>query len=113
VGHHVYTAGGPDPHRNPPSYSPPKNQPGTPVNVIQWAPPGSHADQPKLAGHDRVIVDVELFVPPGFTPAPGDLIDLPSGPAGQFMVIGYPEDYNHGFHGWQPGSVVNLRRVEG
>ncbi|WP_280246159.1 hypothetical protein [Nocardia abscessus] len=112
VGHHACTPGGPDPHRNPATYTPPKNQPGTPVPVIQWGVPES--TEPKLAGHDRtVIVDVELFVTPEFNPNPGDLIDLPAGPAGQFEVVGYPEDANHGFHGWRPGSVVNLRRMEG
>jgi hypothetical protein len=114
VGWHVHTEGGPDRFRQPPIYTPPKTQPGTPVRVIQWAAPQSDSsgrDGVQMPGYERVIIDVQLFVPPSFRPSPKDLIDLPG--MGQFEVVGYPEDYNHGFHGWQPGNVINLHRVEG
>jgi hypothetical protein len=108
VGHHAYSAGGPDPHRNPPSYTPPIDEPGEAVAVYGWHVPST--TEPKIAGHDRVIVDVELLVPPEFIPGPHDRIDLPTG---QFEVVGEVQDYNHGPFGWHPGSVINLRKVDG
>lgn len=116
VGWHVRTNTGPDRYREPATYSPPKDQPGTPVPVIQWSAAKSDdsgSDGRQQLGYERVVLSVDLFVPPGFTPKRGDLIDLPAGPVGQFEIVGAVEDYNHGFHGWHPGSVVNLRRVEG
>lgn len=108
VGHHVYSPGGPDPHRNPASYSPPLDEPGTPVPVYGWSTPST--TEPKLAGHDRTIVDIELTAP-AFTPKPQDYIDLPDGQ--QCEVIGVEQDYNHGPFDWAPGSVTNLRKVDG
>lgn len=107
VGHHVYSAGGADPHRNPPTYTPPLDQPGTSVPVYGWHTPST--TEPKLAGHDRVIVDVELLAP-GFTPKPQDWIDLPDG---QYEVVGATQDYNHGPFDWTPGAVIQLRKVDG
>lgn len=116
VGWHVRTNTGADRFRDPPTYSPAKDAPGTPVAVIQWSAAksdSSGSDGRQQLGHQRVILEVDLFVLPGFTPAAGDLIDLPAGPAGQFEVVGHPADYTHGFHGWAPGSVIKLHRVEG
>lgn len=108
IGHHAYSPGGDDPYSDPPTFTPPRDQAGTEVAVIGWGAPQSQ--EPKIAGQNRVVVDIELYVPPDFRPGPHDLIDLPGG---QFEVIGYPEDCNHGFHQWQPGNVVNLQRTEG
>lgn len=96
-------------------YSPPKDQPGTPYMVCGWTHNYRKSSEPKLAGHDRVIVDIELYAPKSFPAGPHDLIDLPEG---QFEVIGYPEDYSDTpfppLNGWSVGGiVVNLRRVEG
>lgn len=116
VGWHVRTNTGPDRFREPATYSPPKDQPGTPVEVIQWSAAKSDdsgSDGRQQIGHDRTVVDILLSVPPEFVPSPGDLIDLPAAPAGQYKVVGYPEEYNHGFHQWRPGNVVQLRRVVG
>ena len=115
VGWQVRTDPG-DRHRGPPTYAPPKDQPGTQVPVIQIGAAKSSAaarDGRQLAGHERTEVLVALYVAPDFQPNPGDLIDLPAGPAGRYEVVGYPEDYNHGWHGWAPGNVVRLRRIEG
>lgn len=76
--------------------------------VYGWSSPKS--DEPKVAGHDRVIVDVELLAPEGFPARAHDRVILPDG---VFDVIGYAEDYNHGPFGWKPGLVLNLRRSEG
>lgn len=109
VGHHAYSADGEDPRGNPVvTYTPPADQPGTEVPVYGWYVPSS--TEPALAGHDRVIVDVAMLVPPGFPAGPHDLIDLPDG---QCEVIGYAEDYTHNPFGWGPGGVLNLQRVEG
>ncbi len=110
VGHHAYSSSTLDDYnRQVESWTPPKDSPGVPREVYGWAAPSS--TEPKLAGHNRVTVEVELLVPPDFVCGPHDVIDLPN--SGQFEVIGYPEDYTHGPFGFQPGYVVNLRRSEG
>lgn len=109
VGLHVWAGAGEDTHGNPvESYTPPLNQPGTPYAVIGWSVPSS--TEPAVAGHDRVVVDVELLTPPGFPAKPRDVIDLPSG---QFEVVGEVRDYTTGPFGFAPGGVANLRRVDG
>jgi hypothetical protein len=100
-----YSESGKDAHGNPvPSWSEvPEEHP-----VCGWSVPSS--DEPKLAGHDRVVVDVELFAPTEFPAGPHDRVILN---AEVFEVIGHAEDYTHG-PWWDPGVVVwNLQRVEG
>lgn len=64
VGHHVHSDGGTDDYgREVSTWTPAKDQPGTPVDVYGWANPSNA--EPKLAGHDRVVVEVELYAPPG------------------------------------------------
>lgn len=64
VGHHAYSATGTDDyHRAVETWFPPKASAGTPIPVYGWANPAG--GEPKLAGHDRVVVEVELYVPPG------------------------------------------------
>lgn len=112
VGVHAYSSTSTDDYgRDVPLYTPAKNSPGTQHPVYGWATPVT--SEPKIAGHDRVLVEVELFAPPGFTVGPHDLVDLPAAPSGQFEVIGYPEDYSRGPFGFNSGLVVNLRRVDG
>lgn len=105
-----YTPGGPDPHRNPATYSPPLDQPGTSVNVYGWSLPAS-AD-PRQEGHpDRVIADGDLHAPVTFMPTPHSLIGLPQG---RFEVIGDVRDHNHSpFNDWRPGYDIALRKVVG
>ncbi len=113
VGVHAYTGTGEDAHGNViPQWAPAKDQPGTSHAVYGWSVPST--TEPKLLGHDeRVIVDVELLVPPGFPTSERDLIDLPDGPAGQFEVVGVVQDYTKGPFGFRPGAVLNLRKVAG
>lgn len=104
-----HTPGEPDPHRDPPTFSPPLDQPGTPIKVYGWAIPST--TNPSLDGHpDRVSADGDLYAPPGFEPTPRSLVRLPQG---RFEVIGLVQDYDHGPFDWQPGSVINLRKVDG
>lgn len=99
--------------RDVPTWTPPKDEPGTPQAIHGWASPSS--TEPKLAGHDRVEVQIEMYVPAAFQAGPHDVIDLNTV---QYEVIGYPEDYTGSPWAFLPGGfvggrVVNLRRVEG
>lgn len=95
--------------RDVPAFFPARDVPGDPVRVHGWGSPRSL--EPKLAGHDRVVVELELFAPVGTSIGPHDLVDLPDG---QFEVVGHPEDHSCGpFAPGVGGLVINLRRVEG
>lgn len=112
VGYHARTAAAADPYREAAAFTPPADEEGEPVAVCGWYVP--ELDDPFVAGHpDRVSIAVVLFVPPGFDPADGSLIDLPAGPAGQFEVAGGARDYTHGPFGFAPGSAIALRKVGG
>lgn len=75
------------------------------VRVAGWAVPRS--DEPKLAGHDRRTVQVELFAPVG-TFRPQDAVELPERDD-VLEVVGEPENFEHNPFGWAPGlEVVNL-----
>lgn len=76
--------------------------------VIGWEPPQS--DEPKLAGHDRVVVELELYAPPDFIAGPNDRVTINGR---TYLVIGYPEGTDGNPFEWAPGKTVNLRRVEG
>lgn len=81
----------------------------TPVKVAGWAAPTSA--EPKLAGHDRKTVTVELLAPVGAFHA-RDAVRLPDR-ATTLEVVGDPENYEHNPFGWSPGlEVVNLGGVE-
>lgn len=109
VRYHEYRPG-PDPYRDPPTWSPPRDQPGTPVAVYGWHV--LSATDPKRAGHpDRVQVDVELFAAPPFAPSQHSVLTLPG--LGDLEVVGIPEDYTHGPFDFTPGTVINLRKVGG
>ena len=78
------------------------------MKVMGWAPT-RQAETTEV----RVESDIDLYVPPRVTSAPGDVVDLPLDKSiGQFEVVGYAEDWNHGPFQWAPGSVVKLKRVQ-
>ncbi len=56
------------------------------------------------------ISDVVLSVPPDWTPGMRDRIELPG--RGIYEVTGFSLQCN-GFHGWQPGNLVMLKRAQG
>lgn len=65
-----------------------------------------------LAGYtSRTVSDIDLLVPPGVVVSVRDRVFLP-GEDHVYEVVAV-EDYNHGFHGWTPGGVVKLKRVQG
>ena len=79
------------------------------VDVAGWAVPRS--SEPKLAGHDRRTVEVELLAPVGLF-RPQDAVQLPERDD-VLEVIGEPENYEHNPFGWAPGlEVVNLGGVQ-
>ncbi len=83
--------------------------PWTSHPVYGWGAPATA--EPKLAGHDRQVVDVELLVPPSF-PALSHRAQARLDGA-EFDVIGEVERYDHSPFGWNPGGLLNLRRVVG
>lgn len=104
VGHRVFDQGAEDAHGNPgESWLHAVMKP-----VYGWGAPQSN--EPKLAGHDREIVDVQLLVPPGFECSHRDLMVLDGV---EYEVIGAPEHFDHSPFGWNPGGVINLRKVAG
>lgn len=112
IGVHVYSSGGRDDRNNEIAvWTPPLDEPGTEAAVIGWAVPSS--TEPAVAGHDRVVVDVMLGVPPGVVLTAHDVVDLPYGPAGQYEVVGEVRTADGNPFGWNPGGEVGLRRVEG
>lgn len=79
-----------------------------PVKVYGWETPST--DEPELAGHDRVVVDLLVLVPPR---APIGAHDRVVVGGREFEVIGEVEDAGNGPFGFDPGARVKLRRVEG
>ncbi len=114
VGHRVWSEGVEDDWGNTVSgWADPVERP-----VYGWGAPQS--SEPKLAGHDRDVVEVELLVPPDFSCSPRDrivldgVLDPDTGQwSNEYEVIGHPEMYSHNPFGWNPGGVVNLKAVSG
>ena len=77
--------------------------------VIGWGAPQS--SEPKLAGHDRDIVEIELAVPADWKSTPRDRIILPD--LGEMEQIGITETNSGNPFRWVPGHIVNLRQVNG
>ncbi|UQE73843.1 hypothetical protein MYK68_14000 [Gordonia sp. PP30] len=80
-----------------------------PHRIIGWGVPATA--EPKTAGHDRVVVDLELYVPTTF-PALSHRGQVRLGGA-VYDVVGEPERCDGNPFGWNPGGTLNLRRVVG
>lgn len=106
VGHCVYSGAGEDAHGN---------------QVDSWAAPVSkkfvtyaapRTTEPKLAGHDRDVVEVEMIVHPDFgvvSPRDRMVVD-----GDTFEVIGKTEDYTK--NPFRPDFgclIINLKQVSG
>lgn len=80
------------------------------VKVAQWWV--SSTDE---VGGDSVLRTFDVLTvhfPTGLQPMAAGRVRLPDGTV--WEVEGNIEDYNHGFHGWNPGLVVvHCKRVEG
>lgn len=80
----------------------------TKIPVAGWAQP--QGAEPKLAGHDRQTVDVELFAPVGSF-SEHDAVILPDS-GRRFEVIGEPGSYEYNPFEWAPGlEVFNLAHI--
>lgn len=98
----VWTPGGATSHgRTPGTFSDPQDR-----MVYGWAVPTS--DEPKTVGENRLVVDLVVYAP--WTCSDKDRITILGR---DFEVTGEPEDYNRGPFGWQPGYVINCRRIRG
>lgn len=76
------------------------------IKVAGYSVPQS--TEPKVAGHDRLTVVLEMFAPVGAFSA-DDVVEVPG--YGRLSVAGVPENYEHGPFDWAPGcEVVNLVR---
>lgn len=79
------------------------------VRVAGWSSPKS--DEPKIAGHDRKTVVVEMYAPVGDF-RHRDAVKLPDRDT-TLEVVGDPENYSYGPFGWDPGlEVVNLGGIQ-
>lgn len=78
------------------------------VRVYGWEVP--RTAEPLLAGHDRVVVDLSMFVPPGFEVSAHDRVVIEGR---TYEVVGEFEDAGNGPFVFDPGGTVQLRRVEG
>lgn len=72
------------------------------VSVAGWAIPSS--SEPVLAGHDRRVVQVQLFAPPGVFES-GDRVAFPDRDE-ELEVLGEPLSYEANPFMWSPGLVV-------
>ncbi|MDF1902750.1 hypothetical protein PXH78_26945 [Mycolicibacterium smegmatis] len=59
----------------------------------------------------RVVSDIDLLAGPDVSMTVRDRIYLP-GDATPYEIVEI-QPYNNGFHQWQPGSVVKLKKVTG
>ena len=99
-----WTTGELDAHNNPiEGWSEPED-----LKVYGWEVP--RTAEPLLRGHDRVIVDLSLLVPPGTEIEAHDKVVLQDR---EYEVVGEVEDAGNGPFGFDPGATVQLRRVEG
>lgn len=110
AGWHTHSTGPEDAHGNPVDvWAPELDDPGTGVKVIGWAP-----TRQAETSETRVESDLDLFVPPGISAKPRDVVDLPLDKSiGQFEVVAYEGDWGYGPFGFTPGAVVKLKRIQG
>ena len=65
------------------------------------------------AGHNRLIVDRVLLVPPSFSCDERDRVVLLDEPDFTYEVVGVQAKANKNPFRWNPGGHVNIRRVDG
>ncbi|WEV84056.1 head-to-tail stopper [Mycobacterium phage Muddy] len=82
-------------------------------DVYGWGPPQQETPKEVIVGDDRIRVELELMVPPGWQSKHRDKFDLGYGDDVVYYQVGPVEDYEHNPFGWNPGSVVNLVSIKG
>lgn len=70
------------------------------------------SDEPLEAGHNRLVVDYKLLVPPSFRCNEKDHVQI-VGYEGTFQVEGVVAMADRNPFGWNPGGHVKLRRIDG
>lgn len=80
----------------------------TTVGGTGWDP-GTSTEN--VQGGDLVIQLPRFFLPSGTVVSPLDAIRRANGRT--YEVVGEPGDYRNPMTGWEPGVVVNVRRVTG
>lgn len=104
VGHQVFTGTGEDDLGNDIETW------AAPVNVKVIAYQSAMAEN--INGYiSRVVADVDMATPPDLVVSVRDRFILPDDEK-PFEVVAI-DDANHGFHQWEPGNVVKLKRVTG
>lgn len=79
--------------------------------VYGWSEHKAETKNGERAGaHEREIADVDLSLPASIPVGQYDLFQIDDG---QPYVVTGIRDRNHGFHGWRPGNVLELKRVTG
>lgn len=105
---HQHSADAVDAEGNPTdAYTPPLDDPGTDLLVISIGQ-GSRSTEPQ---NGRLIQQPRMAAPPNCPIRAKDVVVLPDGLA--YEVDGDPDDQTMGHHGWKPGIIVWLKRVEG
>jgi hypothetical protein len=102
IGHAVYQPGAVDAHGNS------SDAWADPVQVwVDGYGPRTDSVEP---GGSQVIVGLQVFIPKGLAVSPQDRFVIGSQ---TYTVEGEVGDWNHGPFGFEPGVVVNVKRVEG
>lgn len=78
------------------------------ARVYGWEVP--RTAEPLVTGHDRVTVDMQMFVPPGFEIESRDRVNIGTK---TYEVVGEIESASNGPFNFNPGATVQLRRVDG
>lgn len=73
--------------------------------ITYYAPSGR---DPRTVGDDRIVVDLEMLVPPGFQCSPKDRMVVDGD---EYEVVGPMNRLDRDPFGWNPGGLVNLRLV--
>jgi hypothetical protein len=112
---HRYSTTAVNAHNNPVrTYTPAVDATGEPIRAIGWDVTETEPSADQVADRVTLYIPQVLRSPEGVEvdlPKSTDLIDLPvKGGVKQYEVTGV-RDYNHGFHAWQPGYIVDLQRA--
>jgi hypothetical protein len=70
--------------------------------------PGTSVES--VQGQDLLVTSPRVFLPAGTDVSAVDAIDVAGA---RYEVDGSPNDYTNPFTGWNPGVVVQLKRVTG
>lgn len=112
---HRYSHSTHNAHNNPVrTYTPARDATGEAIRVIGWDVTETEPSSDQVVDRVSLYIPATLRSPLGVEvglPKATDVIDLPiMGGTRQYEVVGI-RDYNHGFHAWQPGYVVDLQRA--